>query len=646
MEKIYLLAKEVAELKGCSERYIQSQVQKGNIQAEQISGQATGQGGIQYRIPLSGLERKLQTKFKRRLRAVENASQPEPVFEETDAETLTQEEREQIIFWKRTLEEWHRYRDSADSKEKADEAFLDMFHIRHPEMKLTRRTLYRKWQDWQKKGEAALVDRRGKHDSHEKKLDGEVYDVFEYYYLDQSRKSVALCMTLTELNFKQAGRDDLLPLPSRTTFERAVRAIPLSYIKFFRYGEKQFIGECAPYIKRIYEDLESNDIWVADNHTFDVMVERDGAPVRVYLTAFMDVRSRKMVGWCITDAPSSDATIYALKKGCEEYGLPKALYTDNGREFLFHDLGGNGFRKKRKGEELKLPSILDDLGIEFQTALPRNARAKGIERAFYTVREMFSKLYEGYTGGTILERPDKLKEIVKQPDRLTALDEFRRQVDIFIRGWYNKQPHSGIGMGGKCPDEVFAENLIEKRAVAKDKLNLMFMRYAKGNKGTLKVGKNGVSLKFYGQELQYWNEELWRLHYGREVYVRYAPDDLSSVRVYDLEKKFICTAELRTALSYRATKDEIRTATAENRRAVRTVRAYKQQKGVEAENELKLLLDAAAGDMDDFEINAKILRPVFGGNDAELPKAAGDYDEPIDWAAGLERLRRAKEGNL
>ena len=64
------------------------------------------------------------------------------------------------------------------------------------------------------------------------------------------------------------------------------------------------------------------------------------------------------------------------------------------------------------------------------------------------------------------------------------------------------------------------------------------------------------------------------------------------------------------------------------------------------ENELKLLLDAAAGDMDDFEINAKILRPVFGGDDAELRKAAGDYDEPIDWAAGLERLRKVKEGKL
>lgn len=643
VEEIYLTVKELAELKGCTERYIQSQIRKGQIAAEQATGSVIGRGGIQYRIPLSGLERGIQTKFKRRLRAVENALQPEQMIEEVDAESLTQEEREEIIFWKRTLEDWQRYRDCAFSKEQADEAYIEMFAVQHPEIRLTRRTLYRKWRDWQKKGEAALADRRGKHESHQRKLDGEIYDVFEYYYLDQSRKSVTLCMTLTELNFRQLGREDLLPLPSKTTFERAVRSIPIPYVKYFRYGEKQFIGECAPYIRRMYEDLESNDIWVADNHTFDIMVAKDGSPVRVYLTAFMDVRSRKMMGWCVTDAPSSDATIYALKKGCEEYGVPKALYTDNGREFLFHDLGGNGFRRKRKNDELKLPSILDDLGIAFRTALPRNARAKGIERAFYTVKETFSKLYESYTGGTILEKPDQLKEVVKHPDELTAVEEFQKQVDTYIRGFYNKHPHRGTGMNGKCPDEVFAANLIEKRMIQKDKLNLMFMRYAKGSKGTLRVGKNGVSLKFYGQELQYWNEDLWRLHYGQDVYVRYSPDDLSSVRVYNADKQLICTAKLRTALSYQATKEDIRAATAENRRAVKTIRAYKQQKEIAAEDELKLILDTAAENMSDFALNPKVIRPIYSADGTELRKAVGAYEEPIDWAAGIERLRKAKE---
>ena len=123
-------------------------------------------------------------------------------------------------------------------------------------------------------------------------------------------------------------------------------------------------------------------------------------------------------------------------------------------------------------------------------------------------------------------------------------------------------------MNGRSPDEVFKANLIEQRMLPKDKADYMFMRYAKSNTGTLKVGKNGISLKFYGQELQYWNEELWRLYFGKEVYVRYAPDDLSLIRVYDTDKRFICTAEIRTAVGYRADKEVIKELTREKRSAV------------------------------------------------------------------------------
>ncbi len=459
-------------------------------------------------------------------------------------------------------------------------------------------------------------------------------------------KSVKLCMTLTELYLKDSGREELLPLPSITTFNRYADKIPVPYIKYWRQNEKTFIGECAPYIKRMYDDLESNDIWVADNHTFDIMVNKNNAPVRVYLTAFMDVRSRKMTGWCVTDAPSSDATIFALKRGCEKYGVPKALYTDNGREFLFHDLGGNGFRKKRKKDEpLKLPSILDDLGIGFTTALPRNASAKGIERAFYTVKETFSKLYEGYTGGTILEKPDRLKTAVKNMNMLTQIDEFKKQVDTYITGIYNKHPHNGEGMNGKSPDEVFKANLIEQRMLPKDKADYMFMRYAKSNTGTLKVGKNGISLKFYGQELQYWNEELWRLYFGKEVYVRYAPDDLSSIRVYDTDKRFICTAEIRTAVGYRADKETIKELTREKRSAVKAVTAYKRNKAIEEKEALELMLNEAERRNELPEVfNPDVVSPIFAANEqSELPKASGSENTVIDLAVMAERFRRAKE---
>lgn len=647
MEETYLTVKELAELKGCTERYVRALILKGTITAEavEVKQQGPGRGGIQYRIPLSGLDSKIQRRFKRHLISAKKALEPDADEEvpEVNYEALTEDERQEIAMWRKIISDWQAYRNSGESKEKADREFVAMANIQNPELKLTRRTLYRKDKALREKGEAALIDGRGKHKEHNLKLTKEIWDIFEYYYLDQSRKSVKLCMTLTELELKAEGREYALPLPSITTFQRRAGNIPVPYIKYWRYNEKTFIGECAPYIKRMYDDLESNDIWVADNHTFDVMVNKNNAPVRVYLTAFMDVRSRKMTGWCVTDAPSSDATIYALKKGCEKYGVPKMLYTDNGREFLFHDLGGNGFRKRRKGEPLKLPSILDDLGIRFTTALPKNARAKGVERAFLTVKETFSKLYDGYTGGTILEKPDRLKTEVKNMSALTAIDDFKKQVDAYITGIYNKHSHAGEGMYGRSPDEVFAANLIEQRVIPKEKINLMFMRYAKSSSGMLKVGKNGISLKFYGQELQYWNEELWRLWFGKDVYVRYSPDDLSAIRVYDAQKRFICTANIRSAVSYKADKESIKELTREKRSAVKAIKAYKKNKAIEAREALELIIDEAEKNGSIPEnINPDIISPVFVSDETELPKAAGG-GMVIDLAVMAERFRRAKE---
>ena len=352
------------------------------------------------------------------------------------------------------------------------------------------------------------------------------------------------------------------------------------------------------------------------------------------------------------------ATIYALKKGCEKFGVPRSIYTDNGREFLFHDLGGNGFRKKKKnGEELKLPSILDDLGIEFRTALPRNARGKGIERAFCTVKEQFSKLFESYTGGTILERPDRLKRIVKTMKGLPNIEELIQYVDIYIEGWYNKQSHEGAGMRGKCPDEIFAENLITQRILPKEKEELMFMRYAKSNTGMLKVGKNGVTLTFYGKQLQYWNEELWLGYFGQNVYVRYNPEDLSSVRIYDNQKRFLCIAVLKEELSYTASKQEVKKQQQQNRNAIKRVANYQAKKEMEQKDTLTLLLEKAIKNTENEKNNtvrAKIAEPILysenniKNNDdlaevVALPKAVGS--EKVDWSKGIERLKKWKEEN-
>ncbi len=651
VKETYLTVKQLAEIKGCTERYIRNCITKGKMEAIQKTGLSTGQGGMEYRIPLSKLDEKVQLKYKRYLKKLQK--EVEKQVQEQQNKTiadLTEKEKQNVMFWRKLLESWQSYRGKEADKEKADNEFIKVINVQNEGLHLSRRTLYRKWNTYIMEGEAALADGRGKHGNHNYKMTKEIFDVFEYYYLNENKPSIKQCMRETALYFE--GQE--IELPCYTTFKRSAKKIPKAIKLYFREREKVFIDKCAPYIKRMYEDLESNDIWVADNHTFDIMVEKEGKPARVYLTAFMDVRSRKMMGWCVTDAPSSDATIYALKKGCEKFGVPRSIYTDNGREFLFHDLGGNGFRKKRKnGEELKLPSILDDLGIEFRTALPRNARGKGIERAFYTVKEHFSKLFESYTGGTILERPDRLKKMVKTMKGLPSIEEFIQYVDIYIEGWYNKQPHEGMGMKGKCPDEVFAENMITKRVLPKEKADLMFMRYAKSNTGMLKVGKNGITLTFYGKQLQYWNEELWKEYFGQNVYVRYNPEDLSNIRIYDEQKRFLCIAALKEELSYTASKQEVKKQQQQNRNAIKEVANYKAKKEMEQKDALTMLLEKALKEENQNKtVIPKITQPVFYNENqikntddtaevVALPNVAGG--EGIDWTKGIEKLKKVKE---
>ena len=330
MSEIYLTVSEIADLKGCSIKYLQRILLEGKMTAERIQVKGRGNASTEYRIPLTALSPKLQTKYKQRQRAAraaetESNSRSSESMAETapiDFEIITAAEREQIAFWKGILSERDKFRTNSPlPKTEADEAFIaitnERLAVTHPNITLTVGSLYRKRKALYELGENALIDKRGKHSGHSKKLTDAIFDIFEYYYLDDSQKTASLCRFLTLEEIKRlhnAGEwtDELPELPSLRTFERAARNIPIPYIKMFREGEKAFISECAPYIKRMYDDLEPNDIWVGDGHTFDIMVlGKDGKPFRPYLSAFMDVRTRKMMGWVVVDKLSGDASIYA-----------------------------------------------------------------------------------------------------------------------------------------------------------------------------------------------------------------------------------------------------------------------------------------------------------------------------------------------
>ncbi|MED1561129.1 hypothetical protein AJ85_05800, partial [Alkalihalobacillus alcalophilus ATCC 27647 = CGMCC 1.3604] len=559
-----------------------------------------------------------------------------------------EEERQQIGFWRKCLDDWQEYRSQGGKKTELDELFVQEWNETNEDHPLTTSTLRRKFKNWQEQGDEALVDKRGGWNRGLTEIPDVAWAIFEQYYLDEARPSISYCRKLVE-TWAELDEPELLPLPTYETFQRKAKKIPYAVLRFFRYGAKDADDKALPYIRRIYSSLQSNEIWVADNHTFDVMVRRpNGAIYRPYVTMYQDVRARKMVGWFVTDTPNSDANLFALRKGILRFGVPKEVYVDNGREFLVSDIGGRGRRKKKKeDEEVKPPPIFERLGIKMMNAKVRNGRAKIIERAFKQFKEEFSRLTKTFTGGHILERPERLKDVIKNEENVIEEADFIESFDSYVEGWYNQQSHKGDGMNGRTPNEVYAENLVEKRTATEEDLDLMMLR----SSGALTVSRVGVTLTMYGQKLEYYHHDLVAKYQRQKVYIRYNPDDMGTVRVYDSQDRYILTAENRVALEYGASKEELRKAASEIKKQKKQIKAYKDSAAeiYTAPEAMDIMLRKARINAENVQDpTAKVINPIRANEKhvEALPKASGDdhHNSPVSISRIANNLKKFKQG--
>ncbi len=147
----------------------------------------------------------------------------------------------------------------------------------------------------------------------------------------------------------------------------------------------------------------------------------------------------------------------------------------------------------------------------------------------------------------MLEKPERLKSVLK--DGKIPLDATLVETVEELLDWYfNQQPYGGA-------------------VASAEDLSLMLMRSSRPQK----VTRRGVHLDIAGQRIDYWNDELVFHYLGQQVYYRYDPDDLSEVRVYDLQDRFIMSvpADNTAVLTYGASKEEVKEAMAKVRRMER-----------------------------------------------------------------------------
>ena len=262
-----------------------------------------------------------------------------------------------------------------------------------------------------------------------------------------------------------------LPAVSYWTFRNWWRELPEASRRLGRKGREAYINEDAPVSYRDYLKLKPLDFVVMDHRQLDItcmMPAKQGPGKgwrlgRPWITAAIDMRTRKWLAWVVVEQPDSGSIAAVLKRLLLDHGLPKRFYWDNGQDFECDWLDG----------------VLKSLGIKVTHSLVRRARSKMIEPNFKALAS-FERQTPWWCGHRPDARPERHEELVaehndwmaagreeavirdscsvtreehKAPKRrpFLTLDEVREMYGLLMPD-LNAQPHSGRGMETVTPE--------------------------------------------------------------------------------------------------------------------------------------------------------------------------------------------------
>lgn len=307
-----------------------------------------------------------------------------------------------------------------------------------------------------------------------------------------------------------------------------------------RMGPRE-IKNIMPFVRRSFDQLLPGDIYSADGHTFDTEVSHPlhGRPFKPEITTFIDIATRRAVGYSVDLAESSLAVLDALIDSCKK-AIPAILYVDNGSGYC------NALLKDQS------TGVLARLGANVTHSLPYNSQARGvIERVHQTLWVDGAKALPGYIGKD-MDREAALmhhrlsRKAIKENGKthLLGWDAFVAFCDSRM-AFYNSKPHASLpkitdAQGRRrnmTPDECWqwhteqgwqAETLTQEQAahVFRPQVTRTVRR------GEVRLMNN-----------IYFSHDLTEFH-DDEVAVAFDIHDPQWVWVYDIaEQRLICKAE-------------------------------------------------------------------------------------------------------
>lgn len=200
-----------------------------------------------------------------------------------------------------------------------------------------------------------------------------------------------------------------------------------------RMGRKLYNNSQRHYIARTTENIPVGALYQGDGHTLDVYLAHPvtGDIWRAELTVWMDIRSRYIAAWYISNAESSIDTIRCIAQALMKHNhVPPLLYVDN----------GCGYASRMMADEVT--GFYQRLDIECIFALPGNAKAKGqVERWFRTMERDLNVWFgdafcgEGMAKEVSTKFVNDCKRGLKQPP---SLEEWCSKFEDWLDKYHNR----------------------------------------------------------------------------------------------------------------------------------------------------------------------------------------------------------------
>jgi len=497
----------------------------------------------------------------------------------------------------------------------------------------------------------------------------EAWNAFRDLYLHENRPSIRQCWQEVQ---SMAAENGWTWCSYDACLRQVDKRVPQA-VQIFHRDPKLYRTAIAPYTIQDIESWRAGEHWIGDHKQLDLICRFAGQLIRPWLTCWKDWRTRKVVGWVLSDSPNSSTILGALRHGLMDesnFGGPDCVWIDNGKDYdawLFH-----GQTKKQRLSRVKFSvneeetgGIFHKLGIDVHFSLAYNPNGKArLERWFRTL-ESFCKAFDTYTGESIDKKPERLAEIIAADRKIPAFELIRERIAKHIEGFNKLADHSmdDLSQDGRTisPNEAYAAWCERRRVMADpDSLNLLMMHWHK----PLAVGRNGISLMFCGRTVHYGQFHPALIAFKGNstesrplVHVSFDPHDLRSIRVYDKQFCFICTAEINHVggLAGRIDKDtvgEMQRRKSRYDRSQRNVAEYSLTQTLTPEEQLAEIAaereETAAAVADDAQAPAalKIVRtPLDGQSKAiqqeELRPAVGSegMDVRLGAMAMLDKIR-------